>query len=85
LRLTGSTEKPDKNKALEFSPTYFQKSTQRRIQQYHDAYDRIPSDAAKKQLQAISQRLKPFGYSLERGDEYSYKKEASSVFEPWHL
>lgn len=84
LRLAGSTEKPDKNKVLEFSPLYFQKSTQRRIQQYHDAFDRIASETIKTQLQAVSERLKPFGYSLERGDEYSYKKEAS-VFEPWHL
>ena len=91
LRLAGSSVSPDKH-GVEFSPAYFDRSTHRRIQQFRDAFARLPP-ALRQQVMAVNARLERFGYSLRPGIEYLYRGRATSsgappdahLFAPWEL
>ena len=58
-------------------------SIEGRLQQYHLAYDLLPSQL-QIELDLINEKLKLYGYSLEKGKEL-WSKYSKSAFDPWTL
>ena len=83
LRLKWSENPKEKKKhnVLEFLPEILSASIEGRIKQYHIAYNLLPLHIRSK-LDSINNRLKKFGYSLEKGTELLSKYSKSS-FDPW--
>jgi hypothetical protein len=66
---------------LEFLPELHKYSIETRLSQYHKAYALLP-DALKLELDAASEELKKYGYSLEIGEEKWYLNH-TSIFDTW--
>ena len=83
LRLKWSENPKEKKKhnVLEFLPEILSASIEGRIKQYHIAYNLLPLHI-QSELDSINNRLKKFGYSLEKGTEL-WSKYSKSSFDPW--
>ena len=68
---------------VEFQPKVHKSSTTGRLKHYQTAY-RAMSPAIKRELDAISRKLKFFGYSLEEQNEL-WDAKSASAFDPWLL
>lgn len=68
---------------VEFQPKVHKSSTTGRLQHYQSAY-KVMSPAIKRELDAISRKLKYFGYSLEEKNEL-WDAKSASAFDPWVL
>jgi hypothetical protein len=66
---------------LEFLPDLHKYSIETRLSQYHQAYALLP-DALKMELDAASEQLKKYGYSLQIGEEKWYLNH-TSIFDAW--